>query len=630
MGKGKRAKDKKAAEILNAASESKKPSSVDIWTKALLVAVAVILVASMALIYVQSSGILLRAPNAYKTENFEITGAMMQYLVRTQFNTFYSNYYYYMNYFTLDLSKPLKDQKFGTSSIQNALLGEFDGTWFDYFWNQAETQAKQVLVYCEAALAKGIELDDEDYKHIDEAMDVIKEQAKANKYPSTKAYIYALYGEGIKKSDVRKMLEMSELAAKYYEIETERILDEITDEKVEEFFEKNKSDYYKADYIFIEFKAELLAAKEDEPTQEEIDLYLSDVKLAKEHAEKLAAMETIEEIEEYMIDFWFEQYYQSYYDSAFSDAVKKGSVKQDEKPTDEKIIEANKKLIYNAVIAAIAGDKKVEDLETLGDTKFDKDVLDATRNKLFTQINNKIDTMTKKIVAFGDTTDEENWVFAEDRKEGDSAVFNSDEKKEEDKKEETEGDKTEETTENKYETVTSRFYRIVKPRYVRDELTVEFGHILISGSSFEKEHNHEEGHTHTEEEEAELDKKAKDRADELLESFLNGEITKEAFEALAKDVTEDSGIFYDDVQPGDMVTEMDTWLFDENRKPGDAEVIKTEYGYHVTYFVGNCREIWFVESKNDLYTENVEKWYEDLEKATNIEKNNKIADRIDL
>jgi hypothetical protein len=79
-----------------------------------------------------------------------------------------------------------------------------------------------------------------------------------------------------------------------------------------------------------------------------------------------------------------------------------------------------------------------------------------------------------------------------------------------------------------------------------------------------------------------------------------------------------------------MVTEIDEWLFDEARKKGDTAVIKTEYGYHVMYWVDHCREIWFVESKDDLYVESVEKWYEELEKATGIEKNDKIVNRIDL
>ena len=34
-----------------------------------------------------------------------------------------------------------------------------------------------------------------------------------------------------------------------------------------------------------------------------------------------------------------------------------------------------------------------------------------------------------------------------------------------------------------------------------------------------------------------------------------------------------------------MVEEFNDWIFDENRKPGDTDIVETVYGYHVMYFV---------------------------------------------
>ena len=34
-----------------------------------------------------------------------------------------------------------------------------------------------------------------------------------------------------------------------------------------------------------------------------------------------------------------------------------------------------------------------------------------------------------------------------------------------------------------------------------------------------------------------------------------------------------------------MVTEFNDWCFDANRKAGDVEMVKTDYGYHIIYFV---------------------------------------------
>ena len=34
-----------------------------------------------------------------------------------------------------------------------------------------------------------------------------------------------------------------------------------------------------------------------------------------------------------------------------------------------------------------------------------------------------------------------------------------------------------------------------------------------------------------------------------------------------------------------MVTEFENWCFDPARKAGDCDIIRTEYGYHLMYFV---------------------------------------------
>ena len=35
-----------------------------------------------------------------------------------------------------------------------------------------------------------------------------------------------------------------------------------------------------------------------------------------------------------------------------------------------------------------------------------------------------------------------------------------------------------------------------------------------------------------------------------------------------------------------MVTEMNDWIFDPARKSGDTSIVKTTYGYHIVYFIG--------------------------------------------
>ena len=85
---------------------------------------------------------------------------------------------------------------------------------------------------------------------------------------------------------------------------------------------------------------------------------------------------------------------------------------------------------------------------------------------------------------------------------------------------------------------------------------------------------------------------AKTEADELLASFNAGDKTEDSFAALANEKSDDgdgtTGGLYEEVYPGQMVTNFNDWCFDTARKSGDTAVIETEYGYHVMYFVSTC------------------------------------------
>ena len=84
---------------------------------------------------------------------------------------------------------------------------------------------------------------------------------------------------------------------------------------------------------------------------------------------------------------------------------------------------------------------------------------------------------------------------------------------------------------------------------------------------------------------------AKAKAEEILAAFEAGEKTEEAFAALATEKTTDPGSkenggLYENVYPGQMVSNFNDWCFDAARKTGDTGLVETEYGYHIMYFVG--------------------------------------------
>lgn len=90
------------------------------------------------------------------------------------------------------------------------------------------------------------------------------------------------------------------------------------------------------------------------------------------------------------------------------------------------------------------------------------------------------------------------------------------------------------------------------------------------------------------------------KAQDILDQWKNGDATEESFGELAKEHTADGngdvGGLYEDVYENQMVTEFNDWIFDESRAYGDTDLVKTEFGYHVMYFVDS-------EPAWEVYTE---------------------------
>lgn len=84
--------------------------------------------------------------------------------------------------------------------------------------------------------------------------------------------------------------------------------------------------------------------------------------------------------------------------------------------------------------------------------------------------------------------------------------------------------------------------------------------------------------------------KKKTQAENVFKKFNEGDKTEDSFAALANEYNEDTGSssnggLYEHIYPGQMVTEFNDWVFDANRKAGDVELVETDFGYHIIYFV---------------------------------------------
>lgn len=125
---------------------------------------------------------------------------------------------------------------------------------------------------------------------------------------------------------------------------------------------------------------------------------------------------------------------------------------------------------------------------------------------------------------------------------------------------------------------------------------------------------------------------AKKEAEAILKEWKSGDATEESFTALAKEksddpgVTENSGLYEDITSTSSYVPEFLDWAL-ASHKVGDTGIIKTDYGYHVMYYVGADKtEKWESDVRsaiaekefNDFSTELYEKVSENIKKTESV------------
>ena len=172
------------------------------------------------------------------------------------------------------------------------------------------------------------------------------------------------------------------------------------------------------------------------------------------------------------------------------------------------------------------------------------------------------------------------------------------------------GDKTviEDSTNNAYYVV------YFKERYLDHAKTVDVRHILIRADAETTDDMTDEEKT-TAEENAKSE--AKKKAEDVYEEWKNGDATEDSFAALANTYSEDTGSntnggLYEAVTQGQMVTSFNDWIFDVARKPGDTDIVESEYGYHIMYFVGDNAEQWYVNIENTLRSNKMQEYITNL------------------
>ena len=156
-------------------------------------------------------------------------------------------------------------------------------------------------------------------------------------------------------------------------------------------------------------------------------------------------------------------------------------------------------------------------------------------------------------------------------------------------------------------------------------------HLLVQFAGGSK--NEETGKTEYSDEEKAA---AKEKAEGYLKTWKEGDATEDSFIKLVKEHSDDTsaedGGLFEDIHPdSSYVANFLNWAIDSQRKTGDTEVIETEYGYHVMYYVGDD-ELSYRDYMitNELRAADQEEWYQGVLKpiTTSIEDTSKM--KLDL
>ncbi|MDE5964395.1 MAG: peptidylprolyl isomerase, partial [Eubacterium sp.] len=144
---------------------------------------------------------------------------------------------------------------------------------------------------------------------------------------------------------------------------------------------------------------------------------------------------------------------------------------------------------------------------------------------------------------------------------------------------------------------TGNAYLILKTEKAKllDDETYSVRHILIQPEE-EGTETDESGNAKYSEEQMES---AKSKAEEILKEFNSGDKTEYSFALLAEQNSTDTGStsagsngafggLYEGVSLGQMVPSFEEWSIDSQRKYGDTDIVESDFGYHIMFFVNNC------------------------------------------
>ncbi len=555
-------REERKARLQKAAKRNKKkpisPETGKRIGKAIGVIVIVAIIAAIGAFVVNYTGIIEKTTTAVTVGETKVSQAEYSYYNTQAYNMVqqYASYGYDVGYDTSTM--PDQQTYGGTFGAIEGFPEDQTPTWLDFFSFYAENSLKQIKSAVAEADKLGLKLDDSDYESVQSSIDSMKSSASSSGY-SLNAYLRASTGKGVNEKLYRQILEEQALYQKVSDTKTDELKAAVTDDEVLTEFNANIETYGVVSYRAYQVAAEQVevVAETDEDAE------------AAETDETSAP--TLEVTDETMAEA---------------------------KKTADKIAAAKSEDEYLAAVAEAAGDKKYLTDDSLTLTK------DTTSETIYNNTND---------------TELSSWLFSDEAVTGATKVV------------EESG------------TGYTVYYVADAAHKPDDSMTYSVRHILVKFPEDDADTTEDAETADTADTAAEdtadadvtvpaLDTKAYDdvkiildvdgdsakdkatylKAQNILQEYLDGEHTADAFGALAKKYTEDSngdqGGLYEDVAIGKMVSEFESWCTAKGRKEGNVGIVETTYGYHVMYFEGKKTVPWDDAVKTALVSTQVQEY----------------------
>ena len=536
-------------------------------------AVAIVLAVGIAVFALYQFGVPQKFMPAVKVGDRTYSVAEYSYYYSSVFQTYVEQSNSLQQSYGYTLFDYTKDPSLQTTTDEDGNKITYDELFRQRVISTLET-ANYYLDKCEA---EGITLSDEHNAEINELIGSIATSAESNHFSASR-YISYVYGKGLNEKIFRNLLEEQYLVAQYLEDVEEDCFNSFTDEELEKAYAEEPAEFQAVDLRLFGFEV----AEEEKADSEETTT----------SATEEVTSETAEE----------------------TTVAEEETTASEEETTEAEEKEPSKtELLAEEMLGKIKDEDSFIDLAYEYAAEKDKETF---KNDTATLAKN-IKRATVKDQIGEDLAD---WLYSADRKVGDKKVYPTDD----------------------YVYV----IYIIKTAYRADEPLVDARHILVSFDSVASELKKTDGNkidvekkddqevkTATTEEELEITNKgtgysielvteAYKQARDIYDKYMSGEKTEEAFAKLADELSDDGGEnknggLYEGIEKGTMVEPFENWVYNADRKAGDVDLVMTEYGWHVMYFVKQHEEpAWKVSARETLGSEAYAKIEEEVLKET--------------